>query len=236
MGSYLTLTRCLAKFDKVVAVFCDTLAEDGDTYRFIDDVEAKTGVELVRLCVGKTPLELCFEHNFIFNSRVAICNKVLKTKPFNEWLKLNYPDPETAVIAMGIDWMETRRCPAITRGYAPYEVIFPLCDKPWLTKEQMLERLKSDGIEPPRMYGLGYSHSNCGGCCVKAGIGHYRNMLRVDPIRFREVENKEQRLRDRIGKDVSILKRKGKPYTLRQLRLEEGEHKQTSVFDFTKGD
>ena len=33
-----------------------------------------------------------------------------------------------------------------------------------------------------------------------------------------EAENKEQAIRRKIGKDVSILKRKGKPFTLKELR------------------
>ena len=33
-----------------------------------------------------------------------------------------------------------------------------------------------------------------------------------------KLENFEQRIRDKIGKDVAILKRKGKPFTLKQLR------------------
>lgn len=63
VGSYFTLKRVLEKNNKenVIAVFMDTLAEDGDLYRFLDDVERKLDIKIIRLCAGKTPLELAFE-------------------------------------------------------------------------------------------------------------------------------------------------------------------------------
>ena len=47
----------------MIAVFMDTLAEDGDLYRFLDDIERKLDIKIIRLCVGKTPIELAFEKN-----------------------------------------------------------------------------------------------------------------------------------------------------------------------------
>lgn len=63
IGSYATLKRILNKVNKedVVAVFMDTLAEDGDLYRFLDDIENKLDIKIIRLCEGKTPIELAFE-------------------------------------------------------------------------------------------------------------------------------------------------------------------------------
>ena len=63
VGSYFTLKRVLEKNSKedVIAVFMDTLAEDGDLYRFLDDIERKLAIKIIRLCVGKTPLQLAFE-------------------------------------------------------------------------------------------------------------------------------------------------------------------------------
>ena len=84
IGSYFTLKRVLENQPKedVTAVFCDTLAEDGDLYRFLDDIEKKLNIEIVRLCQGKTPFELAWEDNFLYNSRIASCSKKLKSRPF----------------------------------------------------------------------------------------------------------------------------------------------------------
>lgn len=233
VGSYETLKRVLAENNKedVIPVFMDTLAEDGDLYRFLEDIEKKLDTKIIRLCVGKTPLELAFEKKFLWNSRIARCSLELKSQPFRKWLKENYTS-EQATLYLGIDWTETHRKAAIQRNYAPYEVRFPMCEKPYLDKNEMIDNLKNDGIEIPRLYKLGFAHNNCKGCCVKAGIGQYRNLLLKDRITYLEIENKENMFREKYGKDVSILKRKGKTFPLSELRkIVEAEGQQLSIFD-----
>lgn len=49
-----------------------------------------------------------------------------------------------------------------------------------------------------------------------------------------ESENKEEMIRSVLGKDVSILKRKGKTFTLRELReIVDNEPKQLTLFECT---
>ena len=207
IGSYFTLKRVLEKQDKedVIAVFCDTLQEDGDLYRFLNDIENKFDLKIIRLSIGKTPFELAYEANF---------------------------KEDECILYLGIDWTETHRCEAIRKNYKPYKVEFPMCQNPLISKYEMLEELKNEGIEIPRLYKLGFSHNNCKGCCFKAGIGHFKLLLEKDRITYLEFENKEQLLRKKLNKDVSILKRKGKTFTLRQLRgLIENTSEQLSLFE-----
>lgn len=213
----------------VVCVFCDTLQEDGDLYRFLRDIESYYGLEITRICVGKTPFQIAWENRFIFNSRAAKCSQELKSKPFRAWLEQSFK-PDECVVNLGIDWTESHRKAAVERNYLPYKVAFPMCEPPYIEKWEMLERLKKIGIKTPRLYELGFSHNNCKGCCFKAGIGHYKKLLQKDPILYLEWEEKEEALRRMIGKDVAILKRKGNPYTLKQLR-EDTKHFQCSIFD-----
>jgi hypothetical protein len=70
----------------------------------------------------------------------------------------------------------------------------------------MLADLEARGIRPPRLYGLGFTHNNCGGGCVKAGRSHFVQLLSVFPARFAEWEAKEEEVRQHIGADVSILR------------------------------
>lgn len=219
IGSYFTLKRVLENQPKedVIPVFCDTLAEDGDLYRFLDDIERKLNIEIVRLCEGKTPFECAWEENFLYNARIASCSKKLKSRPFRRWLKERYK-PDECILYLGIDWTETHRIGAIQKNYEPYHVAFPMCEKPFIDKPEMIELLKQDGIEVPYLYRIGFSHNNCGGCCVKGGIGHWSHLLEVDKRKFLEWENKEREIRQKLGKNVSILKRKGKPFTLKDLR------------------
>ncbi len=220
VGSYFTLKRVLEEVEDktdVIPVFCDTLAEDGDLYRFLDDIEKKFGLKIIRLCEGKTPFELAWEDNFMYNSRIANCSKKLKSRPFKKWLKENYK-PDECILYLGIDWTETHRKGAIEKNYKPYQVMFPMCEKPYLDKSEMLNLLADDGIQIPYMYQIGFSHNNCAGCCVKGGIGHWKMLLEKDRRTFLQWENKEQAIRRKLNRDVSILKRKGKPYTLKELR------------------
>lgn len=58
-----------------------------------------------------------------------------------------------------------------------------------------------------------------------------KNLLEKDRIKFLECEDKEEVFRKRSGKDVSILKRSGKPFTLRQLReMVDSAPEQLSLF------
>ena len=100
----------------------------------------------------------------------------------------------------------------------------PLCEAPYISKPDVLTWLKREGIAPPRLYAMGFAHNNCGGFCIKAGQGHFANLLRAMPERYAYHEGKEQELRALLGKDVSILTdRRGdgkkKPLTLKDLRL-----------------
>lgn len=230
LGSYFTLKRVLEKVDKenIELVFCDTLFEDEDLYRFIDDVVEKYQVKLVNLCVGKTPVELSKEEKFLYNSRVASCSKKLKSKPFKEYIK---SIDEQIVLYFGIDFTESHRCAAIEKHYKNYKVEFPMCKAPYLFKHEMIWFLDNDEIELPRMYKLGFSHNNCKGRCFKAGIGHFKNLYEKDRCTYLSFEQQEQEIIEAIGKDVGIMKRKGKPFTLKMLRESIESNQQLSLFE-----
>lgn len=231
IGSYFTLKRVIEKYGKedVIAVFCDTWNEDKDLYRFLDDTQKKFEIEIVYICDGRTPIELAEEEKFLYNSRVANCSKILKSRIFNKWLKtIN----EECTLYFGIDFTEMHRCKAIIKNYSKYKCEFPMCEEPYQYKHEMLESLKLDGIEIPRMYKLGFSHNNCRGMCFKAGIGHFKNLLEKDRDTFLEFEEEEQKIIKIIGKDVAILKRKEKPFTLKQLRkIVDNEPEQLTLFE-----
>ena len=233
IGSYFTLKRILESgVDKndIECVFCDTLNENGDLYRFLNDIEKKFDLKITRLCTGETPYTLAWKDNFLYNSRVANCSKKLKSIPFRDYIK-KYNEEEITLY-FGIDFTENHRCKGIIKHYDPIKCEFPLCKPPYIYKYEMINELEKDGILKPYLYENGFSHNNCNGMCVKAGIGHYKLLLETDKNKYLEIENFEQRLREKIGKDVSILKRKGKPFTLKQLReMVENTPEQLSLFE-----
>jgi hypothetical protein len=112
----------------------------------------------------------------------------------------------------------------------------PLCAPPLTDKAEILADLRRRGIEPPRLYAMGFAHANCGGGCVRAGGGQFAHLLKVMPERYLWWEQNEQDLRDHLDKDVAILRdrRGGKtvPLTLRTFReRHEARPEQTDLLD-----
>ena len=231
IGSWATARRLVDQHgpDNVTLLFSDVkgdnpnphIGEDEDTYRFIDDAVAQLGCEYVRVADGRDIWQVFKDRRFLGNSRQANCSTTLKQIPARNWLR-QHTSPDTHIIAIGVDWTETHRRPAIVKAYAPYQVVFPMCEKPYMSKQMMIDWAKECGIKPPRLYSLGFSHNNCGGGCVRSGQGQFKMLLDIMPERYAVWEQGEQDVRDHLGKDVSILSRtvggvKGN-LTLRELR------------------
>ncbi|MGD2353374.1 hypothetical protein ACP8H2_16975 [Bacillus subtilis] len=223
IGSWAAAKRVVSLYGKenVILLFTDTLIEDEDLYRFIDETVNEIGVEYMRITDGRTPFEVYKDVRFLGNSRIAPCSHKLKQEVAEKWIKENY-SPDECILYLGIDWTEEHRTKAPRKNWHPYRVEFPMCEEPYITKEEMLRELEQLGIETPRLYKMGFAHNNCGGFCCRAGQGHFANLLKQLPERFAEYESKEEEMRQFLGKDVAMMKKtKNKetfPYTLRQLR------------------
>jgi hypothetical protein len=202
-------------------LFSDTLTEDPDLYRFLGEAAAGIGGELVRLCDGRDIWQVFRDERFLGNHRIDPCSKLLKRLPADRWLA-EHCDPADTVVYVGIDWTESHRYDRLRERRKPWVYEAPLCEAPYLTKRQMLDSLRAQGIEPPRLYALGFAHNNCGGGCVKAGIGHFAHLLKVLPDVYATWERNEQELRETLGGKAAILtdRRGGErhPMTLRDLR------------------
>ena len=237
IGSWAAAKRVIAKYGKqdVILLFTDTLIEDEDLYRFIQETVSEMGVEFHRIADGRTPFEVYKDVRYLGNSRIAPCSHKLKQEVAEKWIKENF-SPDDCVLYLGIDWTEEHRTNAPRKNWHPYKVEFPMCEEPYVTKEEMIAELEKLGIEQPRLYKMGFAHNNCGGFCCRAGQGHFANLLKQMPERFAYYEAKEEEMRQFLGKDVSILRRtrNGKRYnlTLRQLR-EELEANRTEQIDFS---
>jgi len=225
IGSWATAKRVIKKASKenVILLFTDTLIEDEDLYRFIDETVKEMDVEYVYLKDGRTPWEVFKNVRYLGNSRLAQCSHILKQKPARKWIEENYKATE-CILYLGIDWTEEHRTKAPTKNWLPYKVEFPMCEEPYLDKLDMLNELNLIGIETPKLYKLGFSHNNCGGFCVRAGQAHFKNLLEQKPELYKHHEEKEQEMREFLDKDVSILRRQIKGIkqrlTLKQLREE----------------
>jgi hypothetical protein len=150
---------------------------------------------------------------------------VLKREATLEWLRAHC-DPAETVVYLGIDWSEIHRFErAAPRWLADgWTIAAPLCEPPHLQKSDAQAWLDAEGIARPKLYDLGFGHANCGGGCVKAGIGQFKHLLRADRRWYmRWWEAGEERVRQHLGRtDIAILRdRRGgvtRPMTLRELR------------------
>ena len=215
--------------ENVILLFADTGMEDEDLYRFLDDAGRVLGVPVTRIADGRTPWELFEAKGMLGNSRVPLCSVMLKREVLDGWRKEHCLEFDT-VVYIGIDWTETHRLEQTRSALPGWQIEAPMCEEPLWDKCKMLAELRRLGVEPPRLYAMGFPHNNCGGFCVKAGQAHFAHLLKVMPERYAFHEAKEEAVRARTGKDYSILNdRRGddikKTLTLRSLRrrIEAGE-------------
>ena len=234
----------------VVLLFADTMMEDEDLYRFLGEaaadvlgwpkappikalceLAAKIGEanicpegcfgRLVIIADGRNPWEVMRDERIIGGGKAGTdpCSKILKRQLLDRWERENC-GPET-VSYFGLDWTEEHRLLRMRKRMPGRKVEAPMTEPPYMTKPQMMAWLKAEGIEPPRLYKLGFAHNNCGGFCVKAGQAQFALLLRVMPERYAYHEAKEEEMRRIVG-DHSVLRDRTngttKPLTLRALR------------------
>lgn len=227
LGSYFTAKRLLEKKTKkkdIILLFTDTKIEDEDLYRFLKESTEKLGIPLTDYSDGRTVWDVFKDVKYLGNSRLDPCSRVLKREMSRKFLKQFKPDE--CIIYLGYDWTELNRFEKAQQAWLPYRIECPLIEKPYLDKEDMKRMIEEvDGIKLPRLYEMGFQHNNCGGGCVKAGIGHFKLLLDKMPERYAIWENKEQEMREFLGKDISILRRTKdgirSNFTLKQLREEQ---------------
>lgn len=238
LGSWMTANKVIQQYGKenIVLLFTDTMIEDEDLYRFLDETSQDFGIPVTRIADGRDVWEVFRDVKFIGNSRIAQCSHILKQKKSKQWIKENFK-PDECILYLGIDWTEQHRKEAPTKNWFPYPVEFPLCEEPYINKIDIIKDLENRGIEIPRLYKKGFSHNNCGGFCVRAGQGHFITLLREMPERYKYHEEKEQEMREFLDRDdVSILTRTKngikENLTLKQLREEyERGGEQIDMFD-----
>ena len=205
MGSFAEAKSCVDKYGKenVTLLFADTLMEDEDLYRFKDECVAFLDCELVTLTNGKTPFEIFKQEKFMGNSMVDPCSKILKREPLIEWFTAKFAVDE-AQMHLGIDYSESHRLEGVQKRMSPYVYRSTLVEEGKIIHKDYSEQF---GINRPRLYNWKLGHNNCGGFCIKAGLGHYKALYEANPDRYMEFEAKEAEVYDVIGAVYPFLKK-----------------------------
>ncbi|WP_192894801.1 phosphoadenosine phosphosulfate reductase family protein [Neobacillus notoginsengisoli] len=194
--------------DNILLYFTDTRWENEDLYRFIHEASDKLQLPLLTHSMGLNPIELMFEQKVVFNSRIGNCSKYLKIKVAEDYLKKGKrPNIEVwrnkeylrdndfitnATLYFGIGFMESHRAGPIQhnwskRGKKGFKVEFPLIDL-FIDNNLVLDKYS---IRQPVLYDMGFSHNNCNGCCVKAGMAHFKRLRKEMPAVFNKLVEQE---------------------------------------------
>lgn len=156
----------------------------------------------------KDPLDVCIEAGaFKVGTGTALCTNRLKTKPFYDWLKKNYPVKkgeirEDVIIYYGFDRKETTR---ITRRVGimaamGYKTDYPLAS--WKLKDRTIRNLSEIGIKPPITYEI-FRHANCIGC-LKAGKQQWYVVYCIDYEYFKKAIHAEKIIGYSILRDTYL--------------------------------
>lgn len=203
--SWAAAKRAVARWgaENTTLLFTDTLIEDPDLYRFLEEAAANVGAPLVRIAEGRTPWQVFRDEQIIGNQRIDPCSKILKRAVGEKWLRDNC-DPADTILIFGIHWEEEHRLITTDRATGKprgirnryRELGWPhvdatMCWGPWMTAQGVKDWARAEGLTPPRLYALGFAHNNCGGFCVKAGEGHFVNLLKRLPEVFAHHEAQE---------------------------------------------
>jgi hypothetical protein len=232
--SYFAARRVVEKYGRedVILLFADVLIESAGLYRFALHAASSLGLLLNAIMDGRTPWEVFKDEKFLGNTRVDLCSRILKRQLCRKWIEDRFT-PDEAILYVGISWDEGRE-DEIRERWQPWTVEFPMCDKPYWSKCDMIREAKALSLPLSEAYTDGFPHDNCGGGCVKAGQAQFAMLYKIRPAVYAEWERNEEEVRQHIGKDVSILRdRRGgttKPMTLSAFR----ERIQSGDYDHTE--
>jgi len=228
LTSFEALRRTIERYgrEQTVALFTDTLIEDPDLYRFLDDQERYFNVIINRVADGRTPFDVWHDARAIRlklpnGVEVAPCSKILKREVGDKWIESNFA-PGTYTRVFGMSWDGVHRMERLEAELAPVPVWFPLAEPPYVDKCYIADMLERLGIAVPALYLDGFDHNNCGSGCVRAGQAHWALVYRKRPNIYALWEAREARFLAEVNPNATILRdRRGgetKPLPLSEFR------------------
>src|SRR5882724_3038884 len=179
-------------------VFCDTNKELPETYEYLDRLQAYLGKPIVRLNAQRG-----FDHwlqvygGYLPSSRMRWCTKMLKLRPFEEYVK---DDPVRSYIGIRADedregYISTK--PNIT-------AVFPFKEA-GIDYAGVMKILEDSGIGLPPYLKWGRTHSGCYFCFFQRSIEWVR-LLETHPEQFDQAQAYEK-LSGEPGKTFTWVQR-----------------------------
>lgn len=173
----------LGKYDNVRVVYIDTHSGHSDNLRFIRECEDwyGTAIEVRDNPNWANVGDVILRTGYINGPFGAACTLHLK-KEVRYALEKEVGKWSGQVWGFEFTRNEINRAIRLQEQYPKIKPLFPLIEEQ-LAKPDCLAILRSQGIELPVMYRMGYHNNNCIGC-VKGGISYWNTIRRDFPDVF----------------------------------------------------
>lgn len=188
-----------------VVAYCETGAEDGDNARFMRECESWFGASIMALKNSRfdDTWDVWRKREYLSGVAGAPCTGELKVKP-----RLEFQQPDDVhIFGYTADASDVKRANMLRENWPELKIETPLIDK-GLTKANCLALVQQAGIQPPRVYAMGFPNANCIPC-VKATSPSYWALIRqCFPAEFSRMVKMSRELNVRLtrieGKRVFI--------------------------------
>ena len=194
--------------DNLRIIFIDTMNEDDDTYRFMEDCNKWYGIDIETIKSDKFDnIQEVWRKNIALNhAKGAVCSDRLKRQVREVWEKSNKWENQI----FGFELDEYRRAKSMIINHPQTKPLFTLMLK-GLNKKNCINIVQEAGIKVPNTYSLGFLNNNCFKTgCVQGGIGYWQKMKRDFPEKFNKMADMEHELTELKGKPVTMLKDQSK--------------------------
>ena len=176
--------------------------EHEDNLRFLKDVQDWIDHPIESVINSKFPdasAEKVWDKvKFMSGIGGAPCTLHLKKRARQEWENNNRVDWHV----LGFTFEEKKRHDRFV--LTERENVIPVLIEAKFTKQNCYDYLKQNGIEPPKIYKLGYPNANCIGCVKASSPTYWNHVRKVHP----DIFNKRVEQSRKIGCKLAIVKGK----------------------------
>ena len=179
--------------------YAATGSEDADNERFMRDCEAWFGqeVRILRNDKYSSTWDLWEKRRYISGVPGTPCTSELKVFP---QLKEQRAD-DVHIFGYTADANDIRRAKALVENWPELHTETPLIER-GINKAACLALIQQAGIEPPRVYALGFPNANCIPCCKAQSPSYWALVRKHYPDEF----NRMAKLSRELGATLARMK------------------------------
>jgi hypothetical protein len=172
------------------------IEEDADNLRFLSDVEAWLGIKIEKAVNANyahcSAVQTWEKRKFMSGPLGAPCTIELKKHARQQWEAKNPTDWHV----LGFTADEKTRHERFV--LSERSNVLPVLIELGLTKADCYATLLAAGIQPPRMYALGYPNANCIGCVKATSPTYWNHVRKQHPEVFAERARQSRQLGARL--------------------------------------